>query len=108
MKKGVHRHGLRLQTVQRERDAREMQPWRCSVCGVAVRRGFNDPCKCVTPDKPSNGEPAFTSPEWEGEALLSDMLTGNAHDEAVCEWLHGAKVGDVFDEYHGARVTRVR
>ena len=69
-----------------------------TVCGSTDCKGL-----CEIPE-----EPAFTSPEWEGEALLSSMLDGNAHDEVVCEWLRGAKVGDVFDEYHGARVTRVR
>lgn len=67
------------------------------VCGATDCKGL---CEIA--------EPAFTSPEWEGEALLSSMLEGNAHDECVCEWLRAAKVGDVFDEYHSARVTRVR
>lgn len=37
-----------VKTVQRQRDAEEMQPWRCAACGVAVRLGRRDPCQCIT------------------------------------------------------------
>jgi hypothetical protein len=42
----------RAKSYQRLRDAEEMQPWRCVVCNTAVRRGYNDPCKCMVPDGP--------------------------------------------------------
>jgi predicted Zn-ribbon and HTH transcriptional regulator len=48
---------LFVQTIQRQRDAAEMQPWRCAQCGTAVRRGYNDPCKCFATD-PIGGERA--------------------------------------------------
>lgn len=44
----------RTGTYQRLRDAEEMQPWRCAVCNTAVRRGYNDPCRCMVPDGPSH------------------------------------------------------
>jgi hypothetical protein len=40
----------RIEAYQRLRDAEELQPWRCVVCNAAVRRGYNDPCKCMVPD----------------------------------------------------------
>lgn len=38
---------------------------------------------------------------------LAEMLRDNDEDAHVCDWLRGAQVGDVFDEYHSARVERV-
>lgn len=43
----------------------------------------------------------------EGRFTLAVMLRDNDEDEHVCGWLRSAKVGDVFDEYHSERVTRV-
>ena len=56
---------------------------------------------------PAASEARFVSPEWEGESPLSELLAGNAHDAYVCDWLRAARVGDVLDEGHGARVERV-
>lgn len=32
---------------QAHNDAADQQPWRCAACGVAVRLGMGDPCKCT-------------------------------------------------------------
>jgi hypothetical protein len=55
-----------VKRVQRTRDAEEMQPWRCSACGTAVRRGYNDPCKCI----PEAGKGASGAPDPGGSANI--------------------------------------
>jgi PHP family Zn ribbon phosphoesterase len=36
----------RRRYLQGQAQAADPQPWRCAACGVAVRKGYNDPCKC--------------------------------------------------------------
>lgn len=38
----VHRDRRRLEDAA-------VGPWRCTGCGVAVRPGMGDPCKCIDP-----------------------------------------------------------
>lgn len=44
-------HSNRVKVAQGRRDAEELQPWRCTGCGTAVRRGFNDWCPCLGVNK---------------------------------------------------------
>lgn len=37
---------VRRKAIRGMEAAEAMQPLRCSTCGTAVRKGFNDPCKC--------------------------------------------------------------
>lgn len=45
--------------------------------------------------------------EGVGLCLLAELRESNAHDEAFCEWLDGAKVGDDFGGFNSLHVERV-
>lgn len=37
----------RIKAIRGLRDAENQQPWRCVVCNMAVRKGYNQPCRCT-------------------------------------------------------------
>lgn len=38
---------IRNNAARQRHAAKEQQPFRCAECGIAVRRGMNDPCDCT-------------------------------------------------------------
>jgi rubrerythrin len=59
------------QRAYRNAPPEEVGPWRCVVCGTAVRRGKNDPCKCFPQ----------TDAEARAERRSGDRIDGYDRDD---------------------------
>ena len=88
----------RIKSIQRRRDAEEMQPWRCAECNTPVRPGMGDPCKCIQAEEGAdimNNVTSINEPR--------NFVITSAPDPATLEPEFGIAPGSAKPLAYGAR-----
>lgn len=110
-----------VRMVRLRRDAEEMQPWRCTGCGRAVRKGRGDPCWCtggleasMTNATTNNLEQARTAlttasvARRQAQALHSERLSNlSARALSIANTQLAAAIGEVTRQTALAALTAV-